>query len=200
MNINNSNLEFRKVKSLKFLYEVNENGTIFRNVKSKKQIKIFLDTRHSPKGYYASYVCIKGVVKKVMIHKIVAECWLGNRPEGYQIEHMDRNSLNNDYRNLRYITYNEQIKNRNLSKETNKRIRKDCSNYIVNVLSKPVSIEKDGEIKNFPSKKQAAEYINSIEHVGFKRIYSRIKKCRSNVFGYNITYLNAETRRNDATA
>ena len=25
---NNSNLEFRKIKSLKFLYEVNENGTI----------------------------------------------------------------------------------------------------------------------------------------------------------------------------
>ena len=32
----NSNLEFGKIKSLNFLYEVNENGTIFRNVKSKK--------------------------------------------------------------------------------------------------------------------------------------------------------------------
>ena len=28
----NSNLEFRKIKSLNFLYEVNSNGTIFRNV------------------------------------------------------------------------------------------------------------------------------------------------------------------------
>ena len=32
---NNSNLEFRKIKSLQFLYEINENGTIIRNVKSK---------------------------------------------------------------------------------------------------------------------------------------------------------------------
>ena len=33
---NNSNLEFRKIKSLKFFFEINENGTIVRNVKSKK--------------------------------------------------------------------------------------------------------------------------------------------------------------------
>ena len=38
--MNNSNLEFRKIKSLKFLYEINENGTILRNVKSKKHIKM----------------------------------------------------------------------------------------------------------------------------------------------------------------
>ena len=35
--ITNSNLEFRKIKSLNFLYEVNENGTILRNVKSKNR-------------------------------------------------------------------------------------------------------------------------------------------------------------------
>ena len=48
--MNNSNLEFRKIKSLNFLYEVNENGTIFRNVKSKKQLKIKLDMHHSKTG------------------------------------------------------------------------------------------------------------------------------------------------------
>lgn len=36
---NNSNLEFRKIPSLDFLYEINENGTIFRNVKSKNRTK-----------------------------------------------------------------------------------------------------------------------------------------------------------------
>ena len=54
--MNNSNLEFRKIKSLKFLYEINENGTILRNVKSKKQIKIKLDTHHSKVGYYAAWI------------------------------------------------------------------------------------------------------------------------------------------------
>ena len=71
---NNSNLEFRKIKSLKYLYEVNENGTIFRNVKSKKQNKIVLDMHHSNIGYYKTMVHLKEGTKRVMIHKVVAEC------------------------------------------------------------------------------------------------------------------------------
>ena len=39
----NANLEFRKIKSLLFLYEINSNGTIVRNVKSKKRTKIQSD-------------------------------------------------------------------------------------------------------------------------------------------------------------
>lgn len=31
--VNKPNLEFRKIPSLQFLYEVNENGTVIRNVK-----------------------------------------------------------------------------------------------------------------------------------------------------------------------
>ena len=61
MNVTNSNLEFRKIKSLDFLYEINENGTIFRNVKSKKQNKIKLDTHNYEKGYYVTFCKIKGV-------------------------------------------------------------------------------------------------------------------------------------------
>ena len=52
----NSNLEFRKIKSLKYLYEINSNGTILRNVKSKKQLKIKLDMHHSDKGYYKARI------------------------------------------------------------------------------------------------------------------------------------------------
>ena len=103
-NVTNSNLEFRKIKSLNFLYEINSNGTIFRNVKSKKQNKIILDYHHSKKGYYTTFIHVGGkkpgnYTKRVMIHTIVAECWLGDRPEGYEIDHIDRDSTNNDYRN-----------------------------------------------------------------------------------------------------
>ena len=83
---NNSNLEFRKIKSLQFLYEINENGTIIRNVKSKKQSKIKLDYHHSKKGYYTTFVCIKKKVYRVMIHKVVAECWIGDKPAGMEID------------------------------------------------------------------------------------------------------------------
>lgn len=89
MNINNSNLEFRKIPSLKFLYEVNENGTIIRNVKSKKQLRIILDES----GQYVTYIGDR----KVMIHEIVAECWLG---DCQKINHVDGNLRNNNFRNL----------------------------------------------------------------------------------------------------
>ena len=113
----NSNLEFRKIKSLKFLYEINENGTIFRNVKSKKQLKIKLDFHHSCHGYYTTFVHIGGrsansKIIRVPIHRVVAECWLGDCPEGMEIDHIDRNAHNNHYTNLRYVTKSEQMKNR----------------------------------------------------------------------------------------
>ena len=50
-----SNLEFRKIPSLKYLYEISEDGRIMRNAKSKKQIAIRLDTHHSQPGYYAAW-------------------------------------------------------------------------------------------------------------------------------------------------
>ena len=78
MNDHNSNLEFRKLKSLKYLYEVNENGTIFRNVKSKKQLRIKLDMHHSDTGYYTTFVHLGGRgpdarIVRVPIHRAVAE-------------------------------------------------------------------------------------------------------------------------------
>jgi hypothetical protein len=116
----NSELEFRKIKSLDYKYEVNENGTIFRNVKTGKESKIVLDMHHSKIGYYKTSVHLNGrtpeaKTKRVMIHSVVAECFLGEKPDGYEIDHIDRNSKNNDYRNLRYVTKSEQMKNRDHS-------------------------------------------------------------------------------------
>jgi len=52
--------------------------------------------------------------KKVLVHTIIALCYLGERPEGKQIDHI--NSIRNDNRveNLQYITASE-----NCLKQTN---------------------------------------------------------------------------------
>jgi hypothetical protein len=186
----NSNPEFRKIKSLYFLYEVNENGTILRNIKSKKQLKIFLDTHHSKKGYYASFVNIKGKVIRVMMHKVVAECWLGDKPEGYEIDHIDRNSHNNHYSNLRYVTHSEQMKNRQLSDRIINQAKENCLNHSLTYIAKPVTITdcRTGKSMEFRSMTKASEYLAEIYGKSPDHIRGKMKQRRSHIYDFDIDY------------
>ncbi len=193
----NSNLEFRKIPSLDFLYEVNENGTIFRNVKSKKQSKIVLDTHHSQYGYYKTMVHYKGVCKRVMIHRVVAECWLGPCPEGMQVDHIDRNAHNNHYTNLRYVTHSEQMRNRDHSSiaaqgKRNLQIAREQR-------MKPVMISSVNDTQTFPSYAECARYLGSVYGMDAEKFRWRLKDKRSHINDYDIIYLNAETVHDGST-
>lgn len=111
----NNNLEFRKIPSLKFLYEVNCDGTKIRNARSKRCLKCYKQKHNSNTEYWCLTVNIGRKPHKVYIHKVVAECWLGKKPEGYEVDHIDRNSLNNHWTNLRYVTRSQQMINRDYS-------------------------------------------------------------------------------------
>lgn len=191
-----SNPEFRKIKSLNYLYEINEDGTIFRNVKSKKQSKIILDFHHSEKGYYATFVHIGGrrpgsYTKRVMIHSAVAECWLGDRPEGYEIDHIDRNSHNNHYSNLRYVTRSEQMKNRdhsNISKRGSLNLQIARENRMI-----PVRIRGEHIDLGFVSMSECCRWLSNRYGCSFEQIHNKFKQRRSHIYDYDIIYLNAET-------
>ena len=186
----NANREFRKIKSLQFLYEVNSNGTILRNVKSKKHILIKLDFHHSLKGYYTAFVNIKGKVTHVSIHKIVAECWLGEKPDGYEVDHIDRNPHNNDYRNLRYAIHSDNMKNRILSDRAIEQTKQNCLKHSLQVLAKKVILFKDDYQKEFQSYRQAAIYITSMLNLNVETIRKKFKQKRKYIYGYNIKYCN----------
>ena len=186
-----SNREFRKIPSLNFLYEVSEDGRIFRNVKSKKQNKIIIDYHHAEKGYCFTFICRNGKVQRIPIARVVAECWIGAKPEGLEIDHADRNSLNNHYTNLRYVTKSEQMKNRDHSgiSETG---RKNLETYRQSIM-RPVALIKNGVRTNFESQTAAAHYLaeefgKSIEHCRHK-----MKHRRSHIYGYDVIYMNVET-------
>lgn len=54
------------------------------------------------------------------VHDLVAEQFIGPRPEGYDIDHVDGNRSNNHYTNLEYVTRQENIRRawvRRLAKE-----------------------------------------------------------------------------------
>ena len=182
-----ANLEFRKVKSLLFLYEINSNGTIVRNVKSKKRTKIHTDDD----GYHYCLFTIggrKGKTQRRTVARMVAECWLGDRPEGYQIDHMDRNRTNNDYRNLRYVTHSEQMKNRVLSDRIIKQATANCYKWTMEHIAKPVTVSRNGGIRTFPSMMQCAAALGAEYGLKPEHIRSKLKKHRSHIYDYDITY------------
>ena len=185
-----SNREFRKIPSLDFLYEVNDNGTIIRNVKSKRRTKIVTDKHHAglQQGYAACFVCLHNKVRRVMLAKVVAECWLGKRPEGLQIDHIDRNSLNNDYRNLRYVTQSEQMKNRVLSNRVIMNAKNNIMKHI-DAMRKPVKV--DGIY--FKSKHDASVYLSRLTSKNAEALRDRMKRQRKEILGHTVEYLNAET-------
>jgi hypothetical protein len=46
----------------------------------------------------------KHITKHITIHSLVAETFIGLRPEDMVIDHIDENKVNNHYTNLRYLT------------------------------------------------------------------------------------------------
>lgn len=195
--MNNSDLEFRKIKSLNFLYEVNSNGTIFRNVKSKKQLLIKLDYHHNKKGYYFTWVRIGGrkpgaKTIRVSIARVVAECWLGDKPKDYQVDHIDRNPHNNDYRNLRYVTYSEQMKNRDhtgISATGSKNLESSRRERM-----KPIKLSNGNFEQIFESMAATARYLAQIYDKTVEHMRAKLKKHRSHIYDFDVIYLrNAET-------
>ena len=108
--------EFRKIPSLDFRYEVSRDG-IVRNIKSMKIKKQQL----TPLGYYRTNYRVNKTNPHYspnqgwsrFLHQLVMECWGPKQPSpNHIIDHIDRNKLNNDISNLRWVTPSENSNNK----------------------------------------------------------------------------------------
>lgn len=187
--------EFRKIPSLKFLYEISEDGRIFRNVKSKKIIKQFLGRN----GYWQVLGSINGKKFIKAAHSLVAECWLGEKPEGYEVDHIDRNKHNNHYTNLRYVTRSEQMKNRAYTEKRAAAVKANLEKAY-QATRHPLKLVKGGEEKIFESMNEAARQLAAEFGKSARSIYCKFQRRRSHIYGYDAIYLNVETVRTRATA
>jgi len=90
------------------MYYVSNFGQVKSITKGKKGGKEkILKGRQSGKGYLS----VRINEKNMPIHTLVAYAFLGSRPEGLEIDHIDRNKLNNRANNLRYVTSSENKQN-----------------------------------------------------------------------------------------
>lgn len=79
-----------------------------------------------PSGYLQLHL---GRKTTMYVHALVALAWIGPRPKGYQINHIDGNKLNNAPENLEYMTPSENQKHAHRTglKKTTKLFGEDSS-------------------------------------------------------------------------
>lgn len=98
------NILFKEIKGHSDLYRVSENGDVM-NIKTNKILNPFIASNG-----YKRIELNGGIAKKYFVHRIVATVFIGEIKEGMQINHIDGNKLNNNYKNLEIVTPSENIK------------------------------------------------------------------------------------------
>lgn len=99
--------EFRKIKSLKFLYEIDENGNI-RNAKSKKPVTGYIERNGYVRVKFENK-CLGGIVRTT-VHRLVAEAFIPNPNNLPEVNHIDSNRSNNHVSNLEWVTHSENMR------------------------------------------------------------------------------------------
>lgn len=116
------------------MYEASSEGGQIRNIKTGRILK----QRLNRYGYYITDIQIEKKNKTFEVHRLIAKAFLEVKV-GKHVDHIDRNTKNNNLSNLRVVTIKENMENREF-KLTNEYINK-----IIELHEKGLSTE---EIRN----------------------------------------------------
>ena len=101
---------FRYYPERKYGYGDKKPDGTYPTYKVKLEEYVELKLQKHNKGYYM--VTIYTNPKKgrpTLVHHLVAECYIGPRPDKMVIDHIDNNPKNNYYTNLQYVTHQDNI-------------------------------------------------------------------------------------------
>jgi hypothetical protein len=96
------------------LYKINKNGEVW-SCRSNKFLKAVMMTS----GYLQYYLCVKYKKKQHSIHRLLGIHFIPNPDNLPEIDHIDRNKLNNNLDNLRWCSRELNQLNKGINK-TNK--------------------------------------------------------------------------------
>lgn len=89
------------------LYEVSNTGKVrslnYLHTGKVRELRLGADKD----GYLLVHLCRGGKVKTHKVHSLVMEAFVGPRPEGYEINHINECKTNNRVENLEYCTHRE---------------------------------------------------------------------------------------------
>ena len=190
--------EFRTSDYLLNKYEINKSGTIIRNIETKKPLKIKVDTHHCSEnyaGHNVTFVHIGGrspesKTIRIQVGRAVLESWVGKQPDGMQVDHWNRDSLDDNLENLRYVTKSEQMKNRDYS-----RIAKQGTLNLHNArMARAICVElyKDNEIISFQTMSECAKYLSQQFELSYHSVVYHLRTREEDYLGYRIVYTEPE--------
>ena len=104
--------EARTIKDGTWLY-VNCFGRVLRVREKDGELYMLYITPSRTKDGYLQVGAEGG--KAVHVHTLVARAFIGPKPEGKEVDHIDKDRANNYYKNLRYVTRKENMANCNYS-------------------------------------------------------------------------------------
>jgi hypothetical protein len=103
--------EWKPIPSLDDCFEASSHGRI-RRVKGNlgSNIGLIIRPHLNSSGYQLVYITLNGYRRKYRVHRLVAEAFLGPRPPGKQVNHIDGVKANNARSNLEYVTAKENMR------------------------------------------------------------------------------------------
>lgn len=178
--------EFRVFDNQFINYEVSNKGEVRKRVKYGYR---YLTGHVQPKtGYLRICIMVNGQQKGFHIHSLVAKAFLGQRPEKYVIDHIDRNRLNNYVSNLRYVTYRENKQNSDTFKNYiyERTVKDGTIKYVVDIRR-----NENRYKKTFLTREEAEKWI---ENEDFSDARKTAKQGEGHVHTYTDVKGNAKYR------